>query len=165
MAPGYRHPLLGLRRCETHRLCAAAGIDLVDDPSNADPAFVRNRVRSELLPLCAEVAGRDPVPLLSRQAGVLRDDVELLNALAAAALPDPSDARAVARSPRPVARRAVRTWLRTQTRSPSPAQSPAPVAHPPPLAEVDRVLHVAPGKALGTALSGGRQVRRTKGRL
>ena len=163
MAPGYRHPLLGLRRCETHRLCAAAGIDLVDDPSNADPAFVRNRVRSELLPLCAEVAGRDPVPLLSRQAGVLRDDVELLNALAAAALPDPSDARAVARSPRPVARRAVRTWLRTQTRSPS--QSAAHVAHPPSLAEVDRVLDVATGKALGTELSGGRQVRRTKGRL
>ncbi|HEX4162877.1 MAG TPA: ATP-binding protein, partial [Acidimicrobiales bacterium] len=25
MAPGQRHPILGLRRCETHRLCAAAG--------------------------------------------------------------------------------------------------------------------------------------------
>jgi hypoxanthine phosphoribosyltransferase len=158
MAPGYRHPLLGLRRCETHRLCATAGLDLVDDPSNADPAFVRNRIRAELLPLCAEVAGRDPVPLLARQAGVLRDEVELLDALAADALPDPADARTVARSPRPVARRALRTWLRAQT--PSPA-----VAHPPSLAEVDRVIDVAAGKAVGTELSGGRQVRRTKGRL
>ena len=157
MAPGYRHPLLALRRCDTHRLCRAAGLDLVDDPTNTDPAFVRNRVRHELLPLCAEVAGRDPVPLLARQAGLLRDEVELLNALAAGTLPDPSDARRVARTPRPVARRALRTWLRDQEQS--------DVAHPPSLAEVDRVLDVATGKAVGTELSGGRQVRRTKGRL
>jgi hypoxanthine phosphoribosyltransferase len=157
MAPGYRHPLLGLRRAETHSLCAAAGLDPVDDPSNADPAFVRNRIRAELLPLCAEVAGRDPVPLLARQAGVLRDEVELLNTLAAGTLPDPSDARTVARTPRPVARRALRTWLRDQDQSDT--------AHPPSLAEVDRVLDVASGKAVGTELSGGRQVRRSKGRL
>ena len=157
MAPGYRHPLLGLRRCETHRLCRVAGLDLVDDPTNADPAFVRNRVRHELLPLCAEMAGRDPVPLLARQAGVLRDEVELLDALAAGTLPDPADARTVARTPRPVARRALRSWLRSESGSRS--------AHPPSLAEVDRVLDVAAGRAVGTELSGGRQVRRTKGRL
>ncbi|HSZ38137.1 MAG TPA: hypoxanthine phosphoribosyltransferase, partial [Acidimicrobiales bacterium] len=181
MAPGYRHPLLGLRRCETHRLCRAAALDPVDDPTNADPAFVRNRVRRELLPLCAEVAGRDPVPLLSRQAGVLRDEVELLDALAADTVPDPADARTVARTPRPVARRAVRTWLRAQTPTSSVSASdgaavvsdgavvsvgPAiAVAHPPSLAEVDRVLDVATGKSVGTELSGGRQVRRTKSRL
>ncbi|HXA73528.1 MAG TPA: hypoxanthine phosphoribosyltransferase [Acidimicrobiales bacterium] len=157
MAPGYRHPLLGLRRHETHRLCRVAGLDLVDDPTNADPAFVRNRVRHELLPLCAEMAGRDPVPLLARQAGVLRDEVELLDALAAGTLPDPADARTVARTPRPVARRALRSWLRSESGS--------RFAHPPSLAEVDRVLDVAAGRAVGTELSGGRQVRRTKGRL
>jgi tRNA(Ile)-lysidine synthase len=155
MAPGYRHPLLGLRRCETHRLVRAAGLDLVDDPSNTDPAFVRNRVRHELLPLCAEVAGRDPVPLLARQARLLRDEVELLDALAADTLPDPADARALARTPRPVARRALRTWLRTASDA----------THPPSLAEVERVLDVATGKAVGTELSGGRAVRRSKGRL
>ncbi len=99
MAPGFRHPLLALRRAETHRLCAAAGLTPVRDESNDDPAFVRNRVRHELLPLCAEVAGRDPVPLLARQAGVLRDEVALLDALAADALPDPADARRVAAEP------------------------------------------------------------------
>ncbi len=87
MAPGVRHPLLGLRRAETHAVCAAAGLAPVCDASNADPAFVRNRVRHELLPLCAEVAGRDPVPLLARQAGVLRDEVALMESLAAEALP------------------------------------------------------------------------------
>jgi hypoxanthine phosphoribosyltransferase len=101
------------------------------------------------------------VPLLARQAGLLRDEVELLNALAAGTLPDPSDARTVARTPRPVARRALRTWLRSQ----SPSGSASEDAHPPSLAEVDRVLDVATGKAVGTELSGGRQVRRSKGRL
>ena len=89
MEPGPRHPLLGLRRHETHAVCAAMGLEPVRDPSNDDPAFLRNRVRHELLPLCADVAGRDPVPLLARQAGVLRDEVALLNELAREAAPDP----------------------------------------------------------------------------
>ncbi len=125
------------------------------DASNDDPAYVRNRVRHELLPLCAEVARRDPVPLLARQAGVLRDEVTLLDSLASDALPDPADARALARASRPLARRALRRWLREQTGG----------AHPPTQAEVDRALAVASGVAVGTELGGGRRLRRTRGRL
>jgi hypoxanthine phosphoribosyltransferase len=157
MAPGVRHPLLALRRRETHALCAAAGLEPVCDASNHDPAFVRNRVRHELLPLCAQVAGRDPVPLLARQAGVLRDESALLDALAAEAVPDPADARVVAAAPRPLARRALRRWLR--------AADPTGGDHPPSLAEVDRVLAVAGGAAVGTELAGGRRVRRSHRRL
>jgi hypoxanthine phosphoribosyltransferase len=155
MGPGFRHPLLGLRRCETHALCAAAGLVPACDPSNDDPAFVRNRVRHELLPLCAAVAGRDPVPVLARQAGVLRDEVALLESLAAEAVPDPSDARSVATASPPLARRALRRWLREAGGG----------GHPPSLAEVDRTLAVARGDAAGTELTGGRRVRRSRGRL
>jgi hypoxanthine phosphoribosyltransferase len=155
MEPGARHPILGLRRSETHALCAAMGLAPVCDESNDDPAFVRNRIRHELLPLCAQVAGRDPVPLLARQAGVLRDEVALLNSLATLLLPDPADARAVARADRPLARRALRRWLREAGDG----------EHPPSLAEVDRTLAVAAGATIGTELAGGRRVRRTGGRL
>jgi hypoxanthine phosphoribosyltransferase len=155
MEPGFRHPLLGLRRSETHELCSRSGLVPVCDASNRDPAFARNRVRHELLPLCADVAGRDPVPLLARQAGVLRDEVALMESLALAALPDPSDARAVARTARPLARRAVRRWLREAGGGDLP----------PSLGEVDRTLAVARGEALGTQIAGGRRVRRTRGRL
>jgi hypoxanthine phosphoribosyltransferase len=155
MEPGVRHPILGLRRHETHALCAAAGLVPVCDESNDDPAFVRNRIRHELLPLCAAVAGRDPVPLLARQAGVLRDEVALLESLATERLPDPADARAVVAAPRPLARRALRRWLRQAGDD----------GHPPSLAEVDRTLAVAAGAAVGTELTGGRRVRRTGGRL
>ena len=153
MAPGPRHPLLALRRAETHALCAELGLVPVHDPSNDDPAFVRNRVRHELLPLCAAVAGRDPVPLLARQAAVLRDETELMDALAADAVPDPTDARSLSGAPRPLARRALRRWLR------------AAEGHPPSLAEVERVLSVASGDAVATELSGGRRVSRSRGRL
>ena len=134
-------------------MCAAIGLRPVRDPSNEDPAFLRNRVRHELLPLCAEMAGRDPVPVLARQARVLRDEVSLLDLLAAEAAPDPHDARALAKVPVPLARRAVRRWLR------------AGQAYPPSLAEVDRVLDVAAGRAIGTELAGGRRLRRRAGRL
>jgi hypoxanthine phosphoribosyltransferase len=101
------------------------------------------------------VAGRDPVPVLARQAGVLRDEVALLDTLATEVLPDPADARAVAATRLPLARRAVRRWLRDNGDG----------EHPPSLAEVDRTLAVASGRAVGTELSGGRRVRRTGGRL
>src|SRR5690606_37104020 len=53
------HPMLGLRRAETVALCDDLGIETVEDPSNRDPRFVRNRVRAEVLPLLHDVAGRD----------------------------------------------------------------------------------------------------------
>ena len=58
------------------------GLAPVHDPSNDDPAFLRNRIRHELLPLCAAIAGRDVVPVLARQAGLLAGDADLLDAVA-----------------------------------------------------------------------------------
>lgn len=147
------HPLLGLRRRETHALCAELGLAPVQDPTNRDPRFRRNRVRSEVLPLLDDVAERDVVPLLCRFAELARSDVELLDGLAATL--DPTDAPALAAAPRPLARRAVRTWLRALL----------PGGHPPDAAAVARVLAVAAGDATGTEVAGGLRVRRRDQRL
>ena len=64
--PGPTKPILDLRRHETRALCAERGLGVVDDPSNADPAFRRNRVRAEVLPLLDDIAERDVTPLLAR---------------------------------------------------------------------------------------------------
>jgi tRNA(Ile)-lysidine synthase len=151
MRPGPGHPILGLRRAETRALCATLGLDAVDDPSNDDPRFVRNRVRHELLPLCSAIAGRDVVPLLARQAGVLGQDAALLDALAEAL--DPADARALAAAPGALGRRATRRWLRDEG------------VHPPDLAAVDRVLAVARGETRATDVAPATRVRRSGGRL
>lgn len=144
-----RRPLLALRRHETRALCEAAGCAWVDDPSNADPAHLRNRVRHELVPLLDELAGRDLAPVLARQAALLLDDAAVLDRLAAAI--DPTDARALAAAPVAVARRAVRRWLADP--------------YPPDAAAVGRVLAVAAGSARACELPGGRRVERSGQRL
>ena len=149
MRPGAAKPLLALRRSETEAVCAAAGLVPVRDPSNGDPAFRRNRVRAEVLPLLVAVAGRDVVPVLARQAALLRDEADLLDGLAAAA--DPCDARALSALAPAVARRAVRRLLGGE--------------HPPGSAAVERVLAVARGDAVACEVEGGRRVRRSAGRL
>jgi tRNA(Ile)-lysidine synthase len=151
MRAGTRHPILALRRSETVALCAQLRLEPVVDPSNDDPRFLRNRIRRELLPLCSALAGRDLVPVLSRQAELLAGDAEVLAALSQ--LVDPADARALADAPEPVGRRAVRSWLRGDAE------------HPPSLAAVERVLDVARGRARATELPGGARVSRSGGRL
>jgi tRNA(Ile)-lysidine synthase len=145
-------PLLGLRRSETHDLCRRLGLVPVDDPSNRDLRFRRNRVRHELLPVLERVGGRDPVPVLVRQAGLLADDADLLEELSAGL--DPGDVAALLGAPVPLARRAVRRWLRRGDEQ-----------HPPGSADVERVLAVAAGAALACEVGGGRRVRRSQGRL
>lgn len=43
-------PLLELTREQTNAHCVALGLEPIQDPSNRDPAFFRNRLRHELLP-------------------------------------------------------------------------------------------------------------------
>jgi tRNA(Ile)-lysidine synthase len=66
-----RHPLLRVRRSETHALCDALGVEPIADPSNHDPRHRRNRVRHELLPMLVSIAERDIVPVLVRQGTIL----------------------------------------------------------------------------------------------
>jgi tRNA(Ile)-lysidine synthase len=146
---GPAHPIVGLRRVETAALCAAAGLTPLEDPMNRDRRFLRVRVRHEVLPLLSDVAGRDVVPLLCRQADVLGEVATLLTDLAGAL--DPGDARAVAAAPAPVAALAVRALLGGE--------------HPPDRATVRRVLAVARGEAVGAEVGEGRQVRRSRQRL
>lgn len=149
MVPGHQHPILGLRRAETVALTAACGLQPVHDPSNLDTSLLRNKLRHDLLPLLNEAAHRDLVPVLARQAELLRVDAALLDELAA--MIDPTDAKALAAAPLGLARRAVRRWLNE--------------GHPPDAAAVERVLEVARGAAIACELHGGRTVRRSGQRL
>lgn len=150
--PDPRRPLLGLRRAETVALCTAEGIDVVEDPSNADPRFTRNRVRHEVLPLLDAISGRDTALLLARTADLIAADDHLLEDLAGVL--DPADASAVAAAPVPLATRSLRRWLAS-----------AHDGFAPDAAEIARVLDVARGIATATELAGGARVARTNQRL
>ena len=78
-------PLLAERRATLRALLDGAGIAYRLDPSNDDPAFLRNRVRHEVLPLLEELraGAAERIGAFSRLAA---DDDALLDALAAADL-------------------------------------------------------------------------------
>ena len=143
------HPIIKLRRADTESVCQIFEWTPVEDPTNEDPRFRRNRVRHEVLPLLNDVAERDVVPLLIRAGEIAEKDADLLDQLAQEI--DVTDAAALASAPIALARRSIRAWLRGE--------------HPPDLASVERVLQVARGEALGTEITGGRSVRRTNGKL
>jgi tRNA(Ile)-lysidine synthase len=143
--------LLRLRRAETLLVCRAARLAPVMDPTNDDPAMVRNRVRHDLIPRCNEIAARDVVPVLARQTSLLAEESEVLEQLASTV--DPTSTAALAAAPAALARRAVRAWLRDGT------------VYPPSSASVERVLAVARGSPRACEVEGGRRVRRSRGRL
>lgn len=154
MGPAPTRPILDLRRADTVALCAARGLQPVVDPSNRDPRFVRNRIRDELVPLMAAIAGRDVVPILVRTATVLADDAALARSQADGL--DATDARALATWAPPLARRVLRQWLTGVGGSSS---------YPPDSATVERVLQVATGERRACEISGGIRVERHRQRL
>lgn len=150
ISPGWRHPILSLRRRETRALCELHGLTVAEDPTNTDTRFRRNRVRHELLPLLDDIAERDVATLLDRSADLLRRDDQFLEELAAAI--DPTDATQLASAPTVLASRAIRGWITVD-------------GYPPDAAAVERVLAVARGRDAACEVSGGIRVERRGNQL
>ena len=79
-------PLLGVPRTATAAWCREQRLPTVHDPTNDDPAILRNRIRAELLPLMAtyNTAIRD---VLARMADVLSAEADAVEAVAEAFAP------------------------------------------------------------------------------
>lgn len=153
MKRGWRHPILSLRRSETAAFAAALGVEIVDDLSNTDPRYRRNRVRHELVPLLDDIAGRDLVPILVRQSDLLRDESTLLDELASHL--DPTDVKILRAAPIALSRRALRRWLRGESGE----------SYMPDAGVIERVMRVVAGEVTACEIVGGRRIRRSKGRL
>ena len=110
----YRRPLLDVSRDDTVTACHVQGIEFWDDPHNADPAYLRVRVRRTVLPLLERELGPGVATALARTADQLRDDMDLLDDLAEADWAGIRDAEgalpvdALAQRPAPVRRRVLR---------------------------------------------------------
>lgn len=105
-------PLLCLTASETRAWCAERGIAVVRDPSNADPAHARVRVREGLLPALGAVHP-DAERHVAAFADLLRDEAELLaplveDAWRRTARAGGLDAAALAREPAAMRRLLVR---------------------------------------------------------
>ncbi len=106
-------PLLGLTRADVLSSLSEA---FVEDPMNLDPAYLRSRVRHDLLPKYEAIAGPGVAGHLAQTARYASEDEALLWAQAGAALSRITkdgalDALALAALERPIARRVIARWL------------------------------------------------------
>ncbi|MDE7242551.1 MAG: tRNA lysidine(34) synthetase TilS [Oscillospiraceae bacterium] len=83
-------PLLETGRDEIDAYIAENRIPYVEDETNRDPAYIRNRVRSEVLPLLEQISPGSTVRIAAA-AALLRDEDAHLQAEADALLPEPED--------------------------------------------------------------------------
>jgi tRNA(Ile)-lysidine synthase len=114
-------PLLQVTRAQVLEHLRGRGLPWREDPSNADPAHRRNRVRHELLPYLEQRFNPRVREALARTAGLLADEASYMQAQAAALSAAIArregavlvlDRRALAHAPVALARAALRQALR-----------------------------------------------------
>lgn len=153
-------PLRAVRRRDLHFYVVDSDLAPRYDETNDSRDFRRNRVRHELLPVMNEVAERDVVPLLARQARVLHEDRRWLDELSRADVAvnlDGADCRDLIQWPRARLTRWLRVHLVTLT--------PEGETYPPSADEIARALCVVRGEVVACELSGGRRLSRSGQRL
>ncbi|NCB51729.1 MAG: tRNA lysidine(34) synthetase TilS [Clostridia bacterium] len=145
-------PMLTVRRAEAEAYLNAYGVDHVEDRTNADDDYARNRVRHHAVPVLLSV---NPgfVENASRTAALMREDEEFLESLAGKFLEEAMTfeglpAKQLAALPRPVASRAVRLLTGAGEEK-----------------HVDAVMRLALGEGLGYADLPGLRVVREQGKL
>jgi len=79
-------PLIECRRADLVVELHRAGLEWVEDPSNRDPKFLRNRIRHELLPWLTESVSPEIADGLVRVAAAARTTVGALDRIAASEL-------------------------------------------------------------------------------
>jgi len=160
--PPWLRPLLTVRRTTTRTACA--GLEVWDDPHNADPRFTRVRLRHEVLPLLEDVLSGGVAEALARTAEQLREDVDALEAVAAQLLaatctpaaPTPElDLGVLADVPPALRRRVLRAWLTAA------GVTGLTATH---LHAADALAAHGPDRA-GVAVPGGLELYRAHGRL
>lgn len=138
-------PMLSLRREEIRSALRADGIPWREDSTNTDTAYLRNRIRQELIPAMTRISG-SAVEKICCAAAFADEDNRALNAQAEAILKQISDGRtmdaeALDREPAAIRKRTLRAWWQ--------AQGPALQEHTLNAAQtgaLEELLHVTRGK-------------------
>jgi tRNA(Ile)-lysidine synthase len=108
-------PLLGLKKAELVRALREAGVEWREDSSNAGPAYLRNRMRHQVVARWVKAAERDAVAGAARSRELLEEDDAALEAWVRELDPLDRAGRLVRRrlAGRPMAlwRRALHLWL------------------------------------------------------
>jgi tRNA(Ile)-lysidine synthase len=150
------HPMLDITGDEARALATAAGLPFRDDPANAEPAILRNRLRHHVLPVVEAALGRSPRDALVRLAATADEESEVLERLAArirlevrgGSVRLPLGALRAAETA--IGRRALRRAVMAATAS----------AYPPDRAATSRMMQVVRGYVSAAEVGGGIRVLR-----
>lgn len=145
-------PFLGTWREEIDEYVSQHRLAFVEDPSNTDRKFTRNRLRHEIIPLLEQAFGREIRRAIWRSAEILRAEDELLGDLVGEVTPELS-VPALVIEPVAMLRRRLHAWLRSQG---------VPDVG---FAEVEAVRALLSGRAAKVNLPGGWHARRRAKRL
>jgi tRNA(Ile)-lysidine synthase len=145
-------PLLATWRKEIDRYIARHHLSFIEDASNTDRQFTRNRLRHEIIPALESAFGRDIRQAIWRSAEILRAEDEVLAGLVGDTPTELSVPALVAESVA-IQRRTVHAWLR---RSGVPNVG---------FAEVEAVRGLFAGRPAKANLPGNWHVRRRAKRL
>jgi len=104
-------PLLGTWREEIDAYMAKHQLAFMEDGSNADRKFTRNRLRHEIVPALEQAFGREIRRAIWRSAEILRAEDELLGDLLGDTPPE-LNVPALVAEPVAVQRRRLRAWLK-----------------------------------------------------
>ena len=111
-------PMLGLRRDEIREALRADGITWREDSSNDDTAYLRNRVRHELVPVMESISG-SATEKICRAAALIGTDNDTLNEEAGRILSRTAagrrlDAEELGQEPAALRSRVLRKWWNAQ---------------------------------------------------
>ena len=110
-------PLLDIPKADLLLYLQRLGLPFLEDPSNCDERFLRNRVRHRLIPFLKEHFTEEVEPILAREADILREESLYLEGQAEAWLKnrlregDSLELEGFEDLPRALARRVVRAYL------------------------------------------------------
>jgi tRNA(Ile)-lysidine synthase len=145
-------PLLGTWREEIDAYITKHQLSFVEDVSNSDRKFTRNRLRHEIIPALEEAFGRDIRRAIWRSAEILRAEDELFADLLGSVAPE-LNVPSLAAEPVAMQRRRLHAWLKL---------------HDVPdvgFAEVEAVRALLVGRPAKANLPGGWHARRRARRL
>jgi len=112
--PVLMRPMLGFWRTEISSYAEERGLQFCEDASNADPAFMRNRLRHWLIPQIEEVLGRPVKQNLVQAAEILSAENALVRDATNAAFPEMQAELQVyelTKWPLAIQRRMLQRWL------------------------------------------------------
>jgi tRNA(Ile)-lysidine synthase len=145
-------PFLATWREEIDEFIARQKLSFIEDASNTDRKFTRNRLRHEVIPALERAFGRDIRRAIWRSAEILRAEDELLSELMGSTPPE-FHVPALAAEPVAIQRRRLHAWLQLHS---------VPDVG---FAEVEAVRALLTGRPAKANLPGGWHARRRAKRL